>query len=342
MNFSKFYKLGFSLLTITLMGWNTPKAEAAVLISSIRNNSVLRYNDKTGEFIDTFVPAGSNGLDGPSGIIIGPDNNLYVISIRTDSVLRYDGKTGKFIDTFVNNKDEIDFAEDLLFGSDGSFYLTSLNLREPSKNSVRRYDGTTGAFIDNFVAPGSGGLYGPLGINFGNDGNLYVTSVFSNQILRYNGKTGDFIDVFVESDNPSLTFADFSFGKDGNIYVANPRNNSISRYDGKTGEFIDFFVPSGSGGLDSPVEAVFGPDGNLYVNSFNTDSILRYDGKTGVFIDTFIPAGLGGLDGPTSIVFTKDIPEPSVACAIAVFALTNICSVLLYNRQKSIFPTNHN
>jgi DNA-binding beta-propeller fold protein YncE len=145
--------------------------------------------------------------------------------------------------------------------------------------------------------------------------------------------------VFVESDNPSLTFADFSFGKDGNIYVANPRNNSISRYDGKTGKFIDFFVTSGSGGLDSPVEAVFGPDGNLYVNSFNTVSILRYDGKKGVFIDTFISAGLGGLDGPTSIVFTKDIPEPSVVCAVSIFALTNIFYFLSYSRKRLISST---
>jgi DNA-binding beta-propeller fold protein YncE len=334
MNFSNVYKFGFSLLTIGLLVSNIAKAEAALLVSSFRNNSVLRYNEKTGEFIDTFVPAGSNGLNGPSGIIIGPDKNLYVISIRNKSVLRYNGRTGEFIDAFINNDNELDFAEDLLFGLDGNFYLSSLNLNDQSRNTVRRYDGTTGAFIDNFVERGSGGLFGPLGIDFGNDGNLYVTSVFANQILRYNGTTGEFIDVFAETDDPNLTFADFTFGADGNIYVANPRNNSISRYDGNTGEFIDFFVTSGSGGLDRPVEALFGPDGQLYVNSFNSNSILRYDGVTGDFIDAFVTPGLGGLDGPTSIVFIQDIPEPSMTAAFAVFALTNIGSLLLYKRKQ--------
>lgn len=335
MKFKNFYKIGLSLLTSALVVWNIPKGEAAVLVTSIRNNSILRYDDKTGEFIDTFIPSGSNGLNSPSGMIIGPDGYLYVISIRTDSVLRYDSRTGEFIDTFINNDSEIEFAEDLLFGADGTFYLTSLNPREQGKNSVRRYDGRNGAFIDSFVVPGSGGLNGSLGINFGPDGNFYVTSVFSNQILRYDGKTGDFIGVFAETDDPKLTFADFNFGTDGNLYVVNPRNNSVSRYDGKTGEFIDFFVTSGSGGLDSPVEAVFGDDGNLYVNSFNGDSILRYDGKTGAFMDAFIAPGLGGLDGPTAIVFVKDVPEPSVSSAVTVFALVNIGSVLLYKLRKS-------
>lgn len=324
----------FSFVIYVLTGLLAPKVEATVLVSSIRNNSILRYNDKTGEFIDTFVPSGSGGLDGPSGIAIGPDGNLYVISIRTDSVLRYDGKTGKFIDTFVSAKGQIDFAEDLLFGSDGNFYLSNLNNTQQNRNSVLRYDGKTGAFIDNFVAPGSGGLFGPLGINFGSDGNLYVASVSSNQILRYNGKTGAFIDIFAATDNPNFTFADFNFGLDGNLYVANPRNNSVSRYDGRTGKFIDFFVTSGSGGLERPVEAVFGLDGNLYVNSFETNRILRYNGKTGAFIDAFITAGSGGLDGPTSIAFVKDIPESNTQNAILTFAVISGFTCLFHNRKK--------
>ena len=65
--------------------------------------------------------------------------------------------------------------------------------REQSRNKVARYDGKTGAFIDNFVAPGSGGISGPVGIDFGEDKNLYVGNVFDGEILRYDGKTGAFI-----------------------------------------------------------------------------------------------------------------------------------------------------
>ena len=48
--------------------------------------------------------------------------------------------------------------------------------------------GQPGAFIDAFVSAGSGGLEGPDGLVFGRDGNLYVSSSFSNVVLRYDGR----------------------------------------------------------------------------------------------------------------------------------------------------------
>ncbi len=70
-----------------------------LLVSSGLTDSVLRFDAKTGAFVDIF--ASGSGLDGPSGLKIGPDGNLYVNSTRNDSVLRYDGGSGAFIDTFV-------------------------------------------------------------------------------------------------------------------------------------------------------------------------------------------------------------------------------------------------
>lgn len=49
---------------------------------------------------DTFA-AGSGGLDGPAGLIFGPDGDLYVSSRFTDAILRYDGTTGEFLEAFV-------------------------------------------------------------------------------------------------------------------------------------------------------------------------------------------------------------------------------------------------
>ena len=50
-----------------------------------------------------------------------------------------------------------------------------------------------------FVAAGSGGLSGPVGLTFGPDVNLYVTSFASNQVLKYDGRTGAFLSVFVSA-----------------------------------------------------------------------------------------------------------------------------------------------
>ncbi|MBW4512149.1 MAG: hypothetical protein KME64_37480 [Scytonematopsis contorta HA4267-MV1] len=324
MRFLKFCKLRFWLIAFALLGLTAPSSKAAMLVTSIRNNSILRYDDKTGDFIDTLVPTGSGGLNGPSGMLIGSDGLLYVISIRTDSILRYNAQTGAFIDTFITDK-ELDFVEDLTFGVDGNLYLSSSSTNQ-SRNKVVRYDGKTGAKIDDFVAPGSGGIFGPVGIDFGYDNNFYVGNVFDGKILKYNGKTGAFIDTFI-TGNKGDRFADFTFAPDGNLYIANPGTNSVSRYNGTTGEFVDTFVTSGSGGLTRPVEAKFGLDGELYVNSFETDNILRYDAKTGAFRDAFVPVGSGGLDGPTSIVFVKDIPEPTSIVAILAFIFVSSLNI---------------
>jgi hypothetical protein len=171
-------------------------------------------------------------------------------------------------------------------------------------------------FIDTFVGPQSGGLWAPRGIDYGPDGNLYVSSENNpsdplGYVIRYDGVTGDLIDRF--ASDPSLNGAkDVEFGPDGNLYVPNNVGSNIYRFDGTTGSFMDVFVPSGSGGLTVARSVIFGPDGNgdgsrdLYVTSAQTDNVLRYDGVTGAFLDAFVPAGSGGLTDPTALVFGPD------------------------------------
>jgi streptogramin lyase len=67
------------------------------------NDSVIRYEGKSGEFVDVFVRPKSGGLDDPYGLEFGADGDLYVASGATSSVLRYDGKTGAFRDVFVSS-----------------------------------------------------------------------------------------------------------------------------------------------------------------------------------------------------------------------------------------------
>jgi len=69
---------------------------------------------------------------------------------------------------------------------------------------VKEYNGTSGAFVTDFVPTGSGGLAGPLGLVFGPNGNLLVSSFaesggfpFANSVLEYNGTTGAFVTAFV-------------------------------------------------------------------------------------------------------------------------------------------------
>ncbi len=51
-----------------------------LLVSSYNTDSVLRYDENTGAFVNTFVPSQCGGLREPQGVLFGPDHNLYVSS----------------------------------------------------------------------------------------------------------------------------------------------------------------------------------------------------------------------------------------------------------------------
>ena len=72
------------------------RSPAALFVTNAGANQVLRYDDATGAFLGVFVPAGSGGLNAPSGLAFGPGGDLFVASNTTGQVLRYDGQTGAF------------------------------------------------------------------------------------------------------------------------------------------------------------------------------------------------------------------------------------------------------
>jgi hypothetical protein len=281
-----------------------------LLVTSHNTHSVLRYDTRTGIFIDAFISSGSGGLGPSHGLIFGLDGNLYVGDVAAHAVRRYNGVTGAFIDLFVPpNSGGLSHPDGMLFGPDGNLYISSY-----FTNSVLRYDGKTGAFLGAFVPPGRGGLQGPASLWFGWDGNLYVNSEKTHSVLRYDGRTGAFLDPFVPPGSGGLHHPSGSvFGPDGHLYVSSYTRNTVLRYDGKTGAFLGVFIPSASGGLDGPTKLLFGPEGSLYVISQNNNQVLRYDGQMGAFIGIVVAPRSGGLDGPTALAFYPPIPTPPPA-----------------------------
>jgi hypothetical protein len=349
---TRFRLLKGPLFLATLVGIGvmalSPWAYADLFASNEGDNNILRYDERTGDFLGEFIPAGSGGLGIPDGLLFGPDGNLYVGSLLTDSILRYDGITGDPLPsagnsgaTFVpSGSGGLMFGSGgfydawLIFGRDGNLYVKSGGIRAPpDSSSVLRFDGKTGEFIDAFVPAGSGGLRGPRGLVFGPDGNLYVNASDPGpgSVLRYEGTTGAFLDVFVPADsdpfggNSAGLLRGLVFGPDGKLYVARADHPSVLRYDGLTGAFLDAFVTEGSGGLIAATDPLFGPDGNLYVRSspgLTQAAVLRYDGTTGAFIDQLFPYGSGGLVGNKGFVFRNSDPVTLAYVAVSRFHIT--------------------
>jgi DNA-binding beta-propeller fold protein YncE len=274
-----------------------------LVVGSFDNNSVFRYDERSGAFVDQIDPQNLGSLKTPSAGIFGTDGNLYVSSNifekSNQRVLQYNGATGAFQTAFASQN--VTSPRAVLFGPDGDLYVADGN-DEASGDpaSVERFDGKTGAFLNYFVAQGSGGLEHPSYMVFGPDG-------------RKDGKL--------------------------DLYVAAAHEGAIYRYDGSTGAFKGVFVSAVSGGLDAPQGMVFGPDGNLYVASgnwftssngpfytgeFPPGAVLSYEGPSGHhpgrFRGTFVPSGSGGLANPSGMLFG---PDPSGSGKIDLYVATS-------------------
>src|SRR2546430_4572098 len=95
-----------------------PSPQMELLVGSCWHGGILRYDGKTGKFIDFLVKPGGELACAEGDGIIGPDGNLYVTNFNPgriaryaksrDSVLRYNPRTGKLIDVFIAPSPELD------------------------------------------------------------------------------------------------------------------------------------------------------------------------------------------------------------------------------------------
>lgn len=133
-------------------------------VCSFNNDSILRYDGRTGAFVDVFVGDSEGGLNGPDiGITFGADGDLYVASHWTDSVNRYEGVSGAAKGEFVaQGASGLTWPRDIMF-SGGALLVSST----PSE-LLYRYDAETGApagYADFFYVVGPGGMgAGPSGL----------------------------------------------------------------------------------------------------------------------------------------------------------------------------------
>ncbi len=154
--------------------------------------------------------AGQNGnvfahggnLVAASGLTFGPDGNLYVASQSLGQVLRYDGRSGAYMDVFV--KSNIMAASQIAFGPDGNLYVASVGgpAFDAAGGYVARFDGATGEFLDKFAPDAKGAM----GLAFAPNGELFVSSYWTNKITRYDSKTGKSLGVVAESPEGSAFY----------------------------------------------------------------------------------------------------------------------------------------
>ncbi|MDB6125645.1 MAG: hypothetical protein JWQ71_4638 [Pedosphaera sp.] len=173
-----------------------PDGQLYIGVSTTNNEGslIVRYDGKTGVYLNTFVLPGAGGLGQVSDMAFGNDGNLYVVD-SSKGVLQYSGVDGHFLSVFAVCPTNV-YPRNLAFGPSGDLFLTT------TANSVLRFNGANGTLLGTFIPPGSGGLTSPAGLAFDAASSLCVSSTGSRSVLRYNGNTGAFMDSFQLPSGP--------------------------------------------------------------------------------------------------------------------------------------------
>ncbi|MEO8083278.1 MAG: beta-propeller fold lactonase family protein, partial [Ardenticatenales bacterium] len=311
-------------------------------------DDILRLDGATGAFIGVFASGGL--INAPRGLTYAPDGNLYLANRGPNTILRIDGTTAAVTDPAGFNP--VGGIEDVQYGPDGNLYGTThpgaverwslvtgtavpsfgggiLNVpgdivflaegdvvvADTGNNRIVRFDGHAqfqGVFAQVRYGPTTPGLNCARYLTFGPDGNMYVSSEYTDRVLRYNGTTGAFIDTFVDETSGLDGPRDIVFGPDGKFYVASRNNDRILRYNGTTGVYDGSpYVPGaffGSGGLSGPEAMAFGPDDDLlYVSSNLGNQILRYFDVGSIFGAFPIPPPFVDFGGAPSLIAPRGL-----------------------------------
>jgi hypothetical protein len=226
------------------------------------HHAVLRYDLRTGAYVDTFIPE----IGGVASITFTPDGHL-LIAVDHGAVNRYDATTGEFKDVLIPAT-LVDRPRGLAVGPDGRLYVCS-----NGNDKILRFDLTTGAPIDEFAAGGE--LDGPNNLTFGPNGDLFVAAFPHTGLLRYDLGTKALLKTI-----PTGAPTDVQFGPDGRLYASGYRAaHPVGQYT-SDGTFLRSFVGTAEEShLEGAEELLFatGP-GGANVISGNGGSGVRITG----------------------------------------------------------------
>src|SRR5262245_57239286 len=292
------------------------KARADILVASYTGSGILKYDEATGAPLGPLVNFGS--VPFPAGMVIGPDNVLYVSSQATaqgqipgnDAILKFNPVTGAFLGTFATLPQAYSPAG-LAFDSFGRrcgvhfvVYGVTVGL------------GTVDRFLINGTPDGTvmSGLTNPSFLTFDGTGNLYVSNFnggSGGSIKKYNGTTtSDFV---APGGGGLMGPQGLTFGPGNSLYVADQIGEAVRRYDAASGASQGNFISGGALVNDFVTDILFDRFGQMLAATLGPDfmtpqgDVLRYNALTGMQI---LPNIETNFPSPSAITLTP-VPEPS-------------------------------
>jgi len=243
---------------------------------------ILKF-DENGENPQTFI---NTNLAWPQDIVFLEDQHVVLISnLNSGRITKYNSSTGEYIENFATG---ISGPTRMKIGEDSLLYVLQWN----GTNPVRRYQ-LDGAFVDEFT---SVGVSQSIGIDWDDDGNLYVSSYNGDNVRKFD-QNGNDLGLFITTNLLGPT--NIWFDDNGDLLVSDYNGTAVKRFD-SDGNYISDFIT----GLGAAEGVDFFPNGNILLGNGATSSVKMFD-SSGNYIEDLIPSGSGGLVTPNAVVLRE-------------------------------------
>jgi hypothetical protein len=260
---------------------------------------VLKF-DQNGQNPTVFI---NNNLNWPQDILFFEDSNVVLVSnLGSGTITKHNASTGAFIANFAT---AIAGPTRMKIGPDGNLYILQWN----GNRKVLRFtvDGTP---LGEFTAVG---VFQSIGIDWDNNGNLYVSSYSAHTVRKFDTDGAD-MGLFVS--NNLLGPTNIWFDTNGDLLVADYNGTAVKRFDA-TGNYTGNFIM----GLSMSEGVDFLPNGNILIGNGATHSVKMFD-STGFYLQDLIAPGSGNLLNPNAIVVrysTLSVAENEVVSTAVIF-----------------------
>ena len=150
---------------------------AVVNLPSAASSGVFRV-DHDGEV--SKINAGTHFGDGPTGIVLGKDGNLYVAELGARAVIRVDPETGA--ETVVSQGGHFASPSGIARSNDGHLLVV-----DHGSDKVIHVDPASG---DQHVIASRGELHAPVDIAQDAEGKILIADMVGDKLIRIDPKTG--------------------------------------------------------------------------------------------------------------------------------------------------------
>jgi len=228
----------FLLVLVSFLTSSTFSQNLAVYVSDAGNFSTGPWQiakfDEDGTYEGALM-SDEDGIVWPQDIVFLDSEEAVLISnLSAEGIIsKHEWDTGDPVENFSEG---LGGPTRMKVGPDGLLYVLQWSSTD---NKVLRFE-LDGTFVDEFTQVG---VPRSIGIDWDNNGDLYVSSYGGNTVHKFDGVTGADLGLFIDQlAGPTNIF----FEPDGDLIVFNYNGGTIQRYD-SAGNFVEDLISGVNG-----------------------------------------------------------------------------------------------